>query len=298
MHRPRYDDWSWAKGKLDAGEDWPVAAVREVQEETGCTVRLGPPLPTLDLHAARTATGARATKEVRYWAAEVIAATGVLQHEIDEVAWLDVADAPAPAWTTPATATSCWPWSAAEQSGTLDTWPLVLVRHAHAAARGDVVRRDDRLRPLDRAGRQRAVALAPLLAAYGVRRRRHLRRRALRRHRRAVRRSRGTAAAAHRPGLSEEGLRGRPEQAQPAHAAPAASSRGEPAALCSHGPVLPGAARRPSCAASTSTPPTLRSPRCSTEARDERLAKGEVLVAHVVGSGEQARVVAVERHRP
>ncbi|HQV84172.1 MAG TPA: NUDIX domain-containing protein, partial [Ornithinibacter sp.] len=45
VHRPRYDDWSWAKGKLDPGEDWAVAAVRETVEETGLVVRLGPPLP-------------------------------------------------------------------------------------------------------------------------------------------------------------------------------------------------------------------------------------------------------------
>ena len=45
VHRPKYDDWSWAKGKLDPGEDWPVAAVRETREETGLEVRLGLPLP-------------------------------------------------------------------------------------------------------------------------------------------------------------------------------------------------------------------------------------------------------------
>ena len=53
VHRPRYDDWSWAKGKLDPGEDWAVAAVRETEEETGLVVRLGPPAARLPLHAAR-----------------------------------------------------------------------------------------------------------------------------------------------------------------------------------------------------------------------------------------------------
>ena len=44
MHRPKYDDWSFPKGKLDRGEHATTAAVREVAEETGLHVRLGPPL--------------------------------------------------------------------------------------------------------------------------------------------------------------------------------------------------------------------------------------------------------------
>ena len=44
VHRPRYDDWSFPKGKLDPGEHVTAAAVREVAEETGLHVRLGVPL--------------------------------------------------------------------------------------------------------------------------------------------------------------------------------------------------------------------------------------------------------------
>ena len=44
VHRPKYDDWSFPKGKLDPGEHPAAAAVREVAEETGLRVRLGPPL--------------------------------------------------------------------------------------------------------------------------------------------------------------------------------------------------------------------------------------------------------------
>ena len=43
-HRPRYDDWSLPKGKLDKGESWEQAALREVEEEVGLRCRLGPEL--------------------------------------------------------------------------------------------------------------------------------------------------------------------------------------------------------------------------------------------------------------
>ena len=237
VHRPRYDDWAWAKGKLDADEQWPAAAAREVQEETGYTVRLGRTLPT-STYTLLDRTGARVTKEVRYWAAEVIAGDGVLQHEIDEVAWLDVA-----------TASTRLDYARdrdqlralvrADHEGTLATWPLVLVRHAHAAARGTWSGGDDRLRPLDRAGRQRALQIGPLLAAYDVRRVVSSD---------AVRCADTVAPYAQargirlrlRPGLSEEG-----HQADPAPSLGSLGrliSRARPAALCSHGPVLPGPA--------------------------------------------------------
>src|SRR5919107_5109381 len=64
VHRPRYDDWSFPKGKLDPDETLPFAAAREVTEETGQRVRLGPVLG--DVHY-RVPEG---DKLVRYWAAE------------------------------------------------------------------------------------------------------------------------------------------------------------------------------------------------------------------------------------
>ena len=45
VHRPGYKDWTFPKGKPDKGEALPVTAVREIEEETGYTVRLGHPLP-------------------------------------------------------------------------------------------------------------------------------------------------------------------------------------------------------------------------------------------------------------
>lgn len=85
VHRPRYDDWSLPKGKLDGGETWVEAAVREVEEETGCTGTLGGLVGTVryeDQHGRE--------KEVRFY--ELSDPTGefVPTVEVDELAWLDV----------------------------------------------------------------------------------------------------------------------------------------------------------------------------------------------------------------
>src|SRR5919199_1487885 len=67
-HRPKYDDWSWPKGKLEPGEAWAAAAVREAHEETGLVVRLGMPLPPASYDVG--ARGRDRPKVGRYWAAE------------------------------------------------------------------------------------------------------------------------------------------------------------------------------------------------------------------------------------
>ncbi|HEY4420564.1 MAG TPA: NUDIX hydrolase, partial [Pseudonocardia sp.] len=79
VHRPRYDDWTFPKGKLDAGETMPFAAVREVAEETGQRVRLGPALG--DVHYSV----AEGEKLVRYWGAEARGGEFVPGAETDEL---------------------------------------------------------------------------------------------------------------------------------------------------------------------------------------------------------------------
>ena len=69
VHRPKYDDWSWPKGKLDPGESWAEAAVREVLEETGLHARLGIPLPLARYEVGTSRPYRR--KVVQYWAAQV-----------------------------------------------------------------------------------------------------------------------------------------------------------------------------------------------------------------------------------
>src|SRR6185503_5165333 len=81
-------------GKLDPGEQWPVAAAREGFEETGLQVRLGRPLPPGN-YTVLNGSGQPVAKQFRYWAAEVVGGGGTLVHEIDEVVWLDVTAAAA-----------------------------------------------------------------------------------------------------------------------------------------------------------------------------------------------------------
>ena len=89
VHRPRYDDWTFPKGKLDAGESDEDAAKREVMEEASLEVDMGPELPSttyLDKSGKH--------KRVRYWA--MTAADGCEPsgaNEVDEARWVNVDDA-------------------------------------------------------------------------------------------------------------------------------------------------------------------------------------------------------------
>ena len=86
-HRPRYDDWSFPKGKLDPGESWEQAALREVEEEIGLRCRLGAELPSVayDVEKGR--------KVVRYWLMEPESGEFTPNEEVDEVRWLSPAEA-------------------------------------------------------------------------------------------------------------------------------------------------------------------------------------------------------------
>ncbi|MFH8221337.1 NUDIX hydrolase [Streptomyces sp. NPDC018057] len=87
IHRPKYDDWSWPKGKLKRGEDPLAGALREVLEETGHPAVPGPELSTV----AYLADGR--PKRVRYWAAEAGPGRFVPGREVDRLRWLGPAAA-------------------------------------------------------------------------------------------------------------------------------------------------------------------------------------------------------------
>jgi len=88
VHRPRYDDWSLPKGKLDAGETFEQAALREVEEETGLRCELVRELPSVEYEARGR------PKLVRYWLMSVASDPGFVPNdEVDELRWLSPEDA-------------------------------------------------------------------------------------------------------------------------------------------------------------------------------------------------------------
>ena len=90
VHRPRYDDWSLPKGKLDQGEGWEDAAVREVEEETGLRCVLGEELEPV---AYDDSKGRH--KVVRYWLMEERGDGAPFEpnDEVDELRWVPAPDA-------------------------------------------------------------------------------------------------------------------------------------------------------------------------------------------------------------
>jgi 8-oxo-dGTP diphosphatase len=89
VHRPKYDDWSFPKGKVEAGESDEEAAVREVREETGFEVVLGDELDTV-----RYIDGRGRPKRVRYWYMTVVGGYATVPNaEVDDLRWLAPEDA-------------------------------------------------------------------------------------------------------------------------------------------------------------------------------------------------------------
>jgi 8-oxo-dGTP diphosphatase len=89
VHRPKYDDWSVPKGKLDPGESFEDAALREVEEETGMRCELGAFLDEVEYRDHKDRE-----KVVRYWAMEAGDGDFAPHDEVDELRWVALEEAP------------------------------------------------------------------------------------------------------------------------------------------------------------------------------------------------------------
>jgi len=88
VHREKYDDWTFPKGKCEPGETDGECALREVEEETGLRCSLGPELPSTFYRDARGRP-----KRVRYWRLDVVGGELAYDHEVDEARWVSLARA-------------------------------------------------------------------------------------------------------------------------------------------------------------------------------------------------------------
>jgi phosphohistidine phosphatase SixA len=153
VHRPRYEDWSFPKGKADKGETDEETALREVEEETGFTCTLGQELPSTTYRDS-----AGRPKVVRYWTMRIVSGSFEPHKEVDAIRWERRDEAAATL-------------SYDRDRGVLGAVPppLLVIRHASAGHRGGGPG-DDSLRALDELGRRQAAALVDQLAPFEIER--------------------------------------------------------------------------------------------------------------------------------
>jgi 8-oxo-(d)GTP phosphatase len=153
VHRPRYEDWTFPKGKAHPGETDEETALREVEEETGLTCVLGDELPSTRYRDSRGRP-----KVVRYWTMQVESGSFKPHREVDDIRWVSRTQA--------------------EPSLSYDRDheviravrpPLLVIRHATAGSSEEWVG-DDANRPLDERGLRQAKALVEQLAPFELER--------------------------------------------------------------------------------------------------------------------------------
>ncbi|MGY5765583.1 NUDIX hydrolase [Brachybacterium sp. DNPG3] len=281
VHRPRYDDWSVPKGKLDKGETFPAAAVREVAEETGYRIRLARPLP-----ASVYLLPDGRTKIVQYWAATVrakVAAGPENAAEIDETRWisLDAAESLLSRQGDQVLIATLRRFLEADE---LRTVPIIVQRHAAALSRSKW-RKGERTRPLNSKGKKQAKALPPLIDAYDPER---VLSSPWERCTATISRFAKTGGldVSRKDALTEAGHAERPSKTAAIMERVMAEAR--PTVVCTHRPVLPTIVEAIREVADRST--ALELPR-----EDPFLVAGEALVVHTTPAG---RAVAIERHLP
>lgn len=176
IHRPRYDDWSFPKGKVKQGEDLRTCAVREITEETQLPVALRRPAGTI-----RYRLPSGHLKEVTYWTCRELPKDHPAlrarpqirrapKNEIDKVLWVPLSQAMVMLTSELdreilGRVVDMW------ADGKLDCTPVLLLRHARAVKRSNWKRGKgtEETRPLTERGGRQAEVIARQLDCYGAR---------------------------------------------------------------------------------------------------------------------------------
>lgn len=158
IHRPRYDDWSFPKGKVEEGESDISCAYRELLEETGYESIFGPELCTIEYSVGDN------QKRVRYWSAEAIGdSRGALDpSEVDQIDWFPLEEARLKL----SRVADQDVLNRFERFGS-NTKPIVLLRHGKAIAREEW-EGDDGDRPLAQLGQLQAMRMLALYLPYHI----------------------------------------------------------------------------------------------------------------------------------
>ncbi|MEN2740345.1 NUDIX domain-containing protein [Microbacterium sp. X-17] len=283
IHRTQYRDVTLPKGKVEPGETLVETAVRELEEETGIRVELGVPLGVSRYHLP-----SMREKVVQYWAAKAT------DEAIQQSSFVPNKEIAAVEWVSPKRALSCLSYPVDvdivrrflryADDGVLDTFPLVVLRHAKAVARGEWTK-DDASRPLTARGERQARAVVGPLRAFGVRR---------------IFSSDAVRCAATVAPLAaalDRKVHLMPELSQDAWELGQSDPRtvigkriraSLPAVLCSHGPVLPDILNEIALATGT-----LRNTHLGNASS---LEVGAFSVVHLSATKPGAGIVAIETH--
>ena len=282
IHRGRYQDWTFPKGKVDSGETLAETAVREIREETGLKVKLGVPLETMSYPLDKSKT-----KVVHYWAAKVsdkalAKAKFKPDEEVSEVLWLKAEDAFAKL-SYKHDRDLLQEVIDLRINGMLKTKPLIILRHAHATPRADWIGEDGK-RTLLPEGKKQAKELVRLLSAYGPKR-------VFTSPWKRCKDTISPYAKSHRYKIIDRGELSEMGNAKgPARTAKVAKnlfSDARSSVLCTHRPTLPTITE---VLASYAEPKLAK---LILEAK--ALRPGDFIVLHLTTSGKKPRLVAVEQ---